>query len=204
MLEPQLCRSIYEYFHQKIYNARSTSSRNLSNQDLIVFCIQELQKRYGSVGGQFLWFYVIYQFGRFSKVNFIPNSFTKEVGIPNVFGKRAVSQFFARRVDLDSLTRKASWIQINNISQADFTNITQINLANPAIKISIQSNTRVHLAFRSPIKATACQFDFALDFCKEETDLYNKLDPSCQRCPQKKECRVLLEEIYPHLFKIKG
>lgn len=197
-------RELYQYFFQRIYNRLALTTRSSESEKYYNLFVENAIKRYTSIGSDFVWLYVTYQFGRFEKANFLPNSYSKQIDVVNVFGQTAFVKFTHRRQDLDDLTLKAPYLNRFSISKEDFTNKTQIQFNLTSRKKILLRQARVIQNYRSPIKESASKTPFALETCQDLTDLYSDKDPSCQRCSQAIQCKALLKNLYPHLYKLKG
>lgn len=197
-------RELYQYFFQRIYGRAALTTRDKKSEKYYDLFITNALERYESIGSDFVWLYITYQFARFEKTGFKPGSYTQQVEVVNVFGQTAFEKFKARRQDLDDLTLKQPYLAKFSITKEDFTNRTQIPFTLTSRKKVLLRQVHNLQSFRSPIKETASRTGVGLEVCAELTDLYNDKDPACQRCHQAKECKLLLQENYPHLYKLKG
>lgn len=198
-------REVYQYFFFKIYRHQPLTTRSRENELLYDQFVQSALRKYKSIGPDFVWLYVAYQFGRFQKSQFALNSYSKRVDPVNVFGRSPFIKFAERRQDLDDLTLKSDYLIQYQITKEDFTAKTRLNfiLHNNTKKVLLRQAKKLQ-KYRSPIKEAASREEFALEICRDLTDLYTETDPSCQRCLQAEECKLLLKNQYPHLYKLKG
>lgn len=197
-------RELYQYFFHRIYGRMALTTRNRESEKYYNLFVENAIKRYDSIGSDFIWLYVAYQFGRFEKTNFKPGSYTQQIDVVNVFGQTAFNKFVQRRQELDDLTLKGNYLNKFSITKEDFTNRTQIQFNLTSRKKVLLKQARVVQNYRSPIKESASRTPFALEVCRDLTDLYNDKDPSCQKCSQAESCKALLKTMYPHLYKLKG
>jgi hypothetical protein len=197
------CREVYQYFYKQIYDEQSSSSRNVKSVELYKQFVQQALDKYESIGSDFVWLYMIYQFGRFERSDFQPSSYTKRVEVVNVFGKIPFDKFVKRRQELDDLSWKQAYLFKYAISKEDFTRRTRLTFDLSSKKKVLLREARAIQQFISPVKEAASKTG-DIDTCEEFTDLYNSMDPSCQKCPSAVRCKQLLQKSYPHLYKLKG
>lgn len=197
-------RVVYEYFFTQIYKKIPTNTRSDESQQLIERYVQYFQSQYKqSFGPEMIWFYVLYQFGRFQKTDFQLNAFVKEIQIKNIFGKTAITKFVNRRMELDDLTKKANYLSTYSINKQHFT-ATKYLTFETGQQSKVADQYKKQMNIRSSVKAAASSTEYALITCYDFTDLFNHLDPACQSCNSAVECKAMLKETYPHLYKLKG
>lgn len=198
-----LCSEIYDYFYLRIYNKQAPYSRDEKSIKLIDKCIERLFTRYESIGPHFLWFYISYQFNRFSVVNFKLKGHYTNITTTNIFADTPLKKFLERDVQFDDITLKAGWYQMYQISKIDFTARTKISLENGGQVINEQDKQTSIQQYKSIVKASAIRLDIPLELCRDYTDLCTPQDPACQQCKQQQECKDLLKKMYPYLYNIK-
>lgn len=198
-----ICREVFSFFYEKVYKtpcppALLDSERSQSSY--VSFC-KILNNKYGeSANVDYVWMYVLFQYGRYYtaiKENTLKDP-TGKITPLIVFGKSAYKVYEERRVEMDFMAEKGPLVTVEQITKREFS-------VRKGIEFSADKKIEKHVSiYRDPVKVIASKGEGALDTCIDETDLYDDQDPSCQRCPDQKECKETLKDIYPKIYKKRG
>lgn len=201
----RICREVFSYFYEKIYKSPCSSSLLDSERTLkaySAFCKILTTKYDKSANVEYVWSYVLFQFGRY--YNAIKENTLKDpsgkITPMMVFGKSAYTVFEDRRVEMDFMLERSPLITVEQISKREFSFRKGIEFTNIDKPIEKQLSN----FYRDPVKAIASRGEGALETCIDSTDLYNDQDISCQRCIDHKECKEMLKDMYPKIYKERG
>lgn len=176
----------YTFFASRLYQPNTFLIEKRSEEVADKF-IEVLIKKYhiSSLGEDFLWNYLIYQFSYWDGV--ILQSFDKKFKFSFIFGKKSYERYFERNQEYD-------WQLLSNkitslLSKKDFLKI-----------ISKGKETEV---FNSELiyRRRFLNKEDGLSHCLLYTSLFNPLDPCCQICNNTKDCKELLRMNYPNIHK---
>jgi hypothetical protein len=202
----QFAKKVYEYFAYRIYGklldwrqVNGPKSRNTIEE----FANIVIQQHGSAAGSEFIWFYIVYQFGRFSITGFQPEGHVKFITPVQVFGKSAIEKFNARK-SIDALTIRDSWMLEHKLSQQEFVKLSGYTFTADRSKIDRNKVEEKIMSFRDPIKKIVSTTNAGMDLCLEMTDMFNEKDPSCRKCPYSIECKAKLKEINPKLYKLRN
>lgn len=176
----------YTFFASRLYQPNAFLIEKRSEEVADKF-IEVLAKKYhiSSLGEDFLWNYLIYQFSYWDGV--ILQSFDKKFKFSFIFGKKSCERYFERNIEYD-------WQLLSNkltslLSKKDFLKI-----------ISKKKETE---AFNSEsiYRRRFLNKEDGLSHCLLYTSLFDPLDPCCQICNNTKDCKELLRMNYPNIHK---
>jgi hypothetical protein len=196
-------KEVYLYFTSRVYSrAADGFCKTPKSIEAFDHFGKVFTERYGSVGPEYVWFYVVFQFSKYELVNFRPKGFVPFVTPTMVFGKKAIKDFGHRKT-IDNLTMNEQWVKDKKITKADFVRQTGFTFGAGAVKVNLAKAERKLQEYQDPIKAATVKFATGPESCYEMTDLYNDQDASCQICPYVKECKAYLQEVNPGLFNLR-
>lgn len=198
-------QKVYEYFAYRIYG-KNMDWRQVYGKKGVEAAekfANTMLERYGAAAGpSFVWFYIVFQFGRFELSNFKPEAYVKFITPAMIFGDGAMEKFGDRK-SIDELTIKSSWLQRFQLSQQEFVKLHKFTFTTTMKKVDISSVDKKLRQYVDPIKRVTATTGQGIDLCLDLTDLYNHKDPSCQVCPYVKECKEKLKENNPRIFKLR-
>lgn len=187
-----VAREIFSYFYQLAYKFKPLNPSLYGPEGMRVFkgFEERLKKEYGdSIGPQFIYDYTLFQFGRYiTKIE--NNAFTSGGPITPamVYGKKPHLEIYNKRNrDMEFMLNHSPLIKKYGASILNCQSATGIQFEIPFEKPK---------GYRDPTKAVASAGGNALDLCLEMTDLFDKNDPSCQRCSDAQKCAAKKLEIY--------
>jgi len=176
----------YTFFVSRLYQKNTFLVEKRSEEVADKF-IEVLTKKYhiSSLGEDFLWNYLIYQFSYWDGV--ILQSFDKKFKFSFIFGKKSYERYFERNIEYD-------WQLLSNkintlLSKKDFLKI-----------ISKQKEAETFNS-ESIYRRRFLNKEDGLSHCLLYTSLFNPLDPCCQICNNTKDCKELLRMNYPNIHK---
>lgn len=197
----RLCRDTFVYFYEKVYKSPCPDLISDSKEAEAVlneFAKYIDNKYQRSVGPNYVYSYVLFQFSRYydqMKKNVIKNP-TGKITIKLVFGERALEIYESRRTDMDFMLNHSPLILEVKVSKSE--------LAFKKGVIFTDTKMQSKPGYRDPLKAISSSGDDPLSTCEETTDLYDHNDPSCESCSMNVQCKQLLKTKYPNIYKRKN
>lgn len=200
-----LAKEIFTFFYEKVYKQPCPigvydSERALSSMEEFSKRIRTKYKK--SAGANYVYSYVLYQFGRYyekMKKNELKTPSGK-MTVPIIFGAKPHQMFEDRNVKMDFMLEKSPLIIIEKASKEELRFKKGIDFNEKKATTSTHG-TRGH---KDPIKAISASGEKPLDTCQDLTDLYDSHDGSCVICRDQVACKALLKKALPELYKQKG
>lgn len=176
----------YAFFASRLYQPNTFLIEKRSDEVADKF-IEALAKKYhiSSLGEDFLWNYLIYQFSYWDGV--ILQSFDKKFKFSFIFGKKSYERYFERNQEYD-------WQLLSN-------KITSLLSKKDFLKIISKKKETEAFNSESIYRRRFLNKEDGLSHCLLYTSLFNPLDPCCQICNNTKDCKELLRMNYPNIHK---
>lgn len=198
-----LSKEIFTFFYEKVYKQPCPVS--IYDSERAQLCIEEFARRLKlkykkSAGANYVYSYVLFQFGRYYdkiKADQIktPNG---KIAVPIIFGAKPHQVFEDRNVRMDFMLEKSPLILREGASKQELRFKKGIDFEE---RKAATVGTR---GSKDPIKAIAASGEKPLDTCRDMTDLYDSNDGACIICSAQKECKALLKNLLPEVYKRKG
>lgn len=171
----ELLVKVFEHHFRQYYDKYYRLNQG-SNEKLIDNFFKRLSKRgyhMTSIGEDFLnrWFRFHFEYWQDKEIKRKPT-------LNWFIGIKAINRFF----DVEDVELKNYWVNKNTSNLSSLATEEEDNL------------------YEESLKQRYLNTDYGLIFCLENTSLYSKCLP-CIRCKFKEECKKLLKENYPLLWK---
>lgn len=193
-----VCKQSFAYFYEKVYLKPCSSLLIDSEKSLkaVKSFVFGLKKKYGtSVGAEYVFIYLLFQFGRYlEKIEKDTFASGTKITPVMVFGHTAFDVYQKRNQKMDFITERNPLVIKYKIQKKELEFRKGIEFG---VKVS-QSEREL---YKDPIKAIASKGENPLGTCEDMTDLFNDNDPSCTNCIDKEKCKTRLKEWYPHIYK---
>lgn len=183
-------RTLYELFYRKIYNQPDYvyyPSEAAEKQMKKFLEMLDLRYKLECIGDQFLVTYFIFQFAYWAELNI--ESYNNKIMLTYIIGPKAFQRWLMRDMDYDYT------IKLFQIKK------TQVTTSEALEAIAEYSDERVDKLKHEEIergrfKGTDRQFLH----CIENTTLMQPKSVHCMTCPDRNDCKKLLEERFPQIY----
>lgn len=199
-------RKVFEYFAYRIYNKQVNWRlvNGAKSKKAIEEFVEYVNEKYGAaLGPSFVWKFTVFQFSRFQLNDFKTQSHAGVVLPTMCYGKQAIKKYSESKLT-EATLMKQEWFISAGLSQAEFVQKHGFTFTTDMKKVDKKKVESKHLAYRDPIKKVTASSNEGMELCEDLTDLYNKFDPSCQRCPYSQQCKQLLKTQLPELYALRG
>jgi hypothetical protein len=178
----------YTYAARKLYLKNDFILEDNHEQTAKSF-FSSLEKKYflSSLGQDFLWQYVIFQFDYWSKLTL--RSFDRRMKFSFIFGKKALARYLERDQEYDW-----QWMEgkiAHTLSLKEYKDTFEEKTLHKASIIDTSYRKRFF------------ELEDNIAYCLLYTSLYDPNDTCCNMCHQIDNCKELLRTNYPHLYKVR-
>ncbi len=180
----------YTYFYKKRFNSFNYKFKPTEKSEkTIQTFIKLIEKKYGMklVGKNFLWDYFIYGFNYWRDAKL--QAFHGQFRIELILGKKAFERFNDKEKDDHWVIEKSEIIKLYDFKKSDLV-VAQIVPYKGDYEVNIKK-----LYYGTPE---------GLYQCISNTTMYNHKHLLCIKCPFKDDCKKILKEKLPNIYKQRG